>query len=459
MGRLFWKIFAYFILIQVMVFVTVVLLSFQRDSEFPPLGDQNLVRQALAEYGRRASSAYVREGSSGADKFSRLLWQRTGIRVVLFDGDGRALNSRPIPKFVRHMVQRARHSGEVVTAPHRRRRALAAGITGSDGQRYYIAVVATRPPTATLLLHTIGHGFLALRLLLLLAVTAIICYLLARSLTSPIIKLRRATQRLAAGDLASRIGTDISGNNELAGLAGDFDHMADKIETLLTTRQTLLRDISHELRSPLTRLGIALELARQHPATPSQDKALARIATEAERMNILIGQLLELNRLDEPLTSPRHNFDLVELVQEISADATYEAQQRGVTITTQTAPHLPCCGNRALLGRALENVIRNAVHYTTDTVTVQIDTTEDHIVIRVNDNGSGVPQSALAKLFQPFYRVADARERSSGGSGIGLAIAAKAVQHHGGTITARNCAGGGLEVEMILPRQTGTKAQ
>jgi two-component system sensor histidine kinase CpxA len=310
-----------------------------------------------------------------------------------------------------------------------------------------------RPPKQQLF-KGITHGFLGWQLLILLAVTASVCYFLARSLTAPISQLRQATRKFAAGDLSTRIGKKIKGKNEISGLAGDFDDMASKIEDLVGAQKRLLRDISHELRSPLTRLGIALELARKQASPETQEKALARIELESERMNTMIGQLLRLTRFETGASDVNFTrVDLHALLVNMVQDANFEAAARGCQVTLDSAEGQMINGSLDLLTQALENVIRNAVKYTDDNTSVRVNTIKagEELVIQVLDKGPGVPDNALKKLFDPFYRVADARDRKTGGTGIGLAIAERSIKLHGGTILAENCPAGGLKVTIVLP--------
>ena len=192
------------------------------------------------------------------------------------------------------MMSRAMGSGEIVRPMMGNRNAVAGMFTAPDGRRFMVSVALPDQAKPRELIAALTHGFLGWKLLVLLAITAIVCWVLARSLTSPIKRLREATCHFADGDLTTRIGDKIKGGNELAELARDFDDMATKIEDLVGSQRRLLRDISHELRSPLARLSIALELARQKQGDGSE-KALNRIELEAERMNVMIGQLLSLD--------------------------------------------------------------------------------------------------------------------------------------------------------------------
>ncbi len=455
MHSLFLKIFSTFLVTILLVVLAVVALTLLRDREFPLLTHQNFVRQAINEYGQQAIRAYEEAGIQQADALVEDLFREHGVRLLLFDRYGQPLTRQHVPRRMEHMVRRAIRSGEVVFPMRDARNSMASVIRTPAGETYIVAIVLPQRPPHDQLLRGITHGFLGWQLLLLLAVAAAACFFLARSLTSPIFRLRQATRRFAAGDLSTRIEGKVKGSNEISGLARDFDEMAVKIENLVNAQQKLLRDISHELRSPLARLGVALELARQDDKSEGRGKALARIELEAERMNEMIGQLLSLTRLGS-VELQSESFDLGELLGGLVQDADYEAKSRHCQVVFKApATEVPFTGSRELLARAFENVIRNAVRYSPDhsRVTVELQGEQAEVVIRIADRGPGVPPDALGRIFEPFYRVADARDRQSGGTGIGLAIAERAVRLHSGKIRASNRAEGGLLVEVVLPRR------
>ena len=457
MRRLFWKIFLYFLLIILLVSSAVILLTYFRDQEFPPLANQNFAQQAIAEYGRSAIRAYESQGTVAVDRFGKKMLGDSGIRLILFDGNGQPLSRQRIPRYMEHMVRRAKRSGEVVFPMMGRHNGLASMVHSTSGKTYFVAIGLPERPQSKHLFQGLMHGFLGGQLLLLLVVTAAVCYFLARSLTAPIGRLRQATRQFAAGDLSIRLGDQIKGKNELAELAHDFDNMAGEIESLIGGQKNLLRDISHELRSPLTRLGIALELARQVGSADAQDKALQRIELEAERMNTMIGQLLNLTRLESGHREVKlQKFDLRVLLDQLVADANYEAETQQCEVVLSAPETAIFCGSQELLAQALENIIRNGLKYTAvnSVVTVELSVTSTSLSIVVADHGPGVPEESLPKLFEPFYRVAAARDRQTGGTGIGLAIAERAIKLHSGSITAKNRPQGGLLIEINLPIET-----
>jgi len=296
-------------------------------------------------------------------------------------------------------------------------------------------------------------GELGFRLLAVFLTAGIVCYGLARYLTAPVLRLREATHRLTQGDLSVRVGPTVGNRrDELAELGRDFDAMAERIETLLTAQQKLLSDVSHELRSPLARLNVALALARQRSGSDAF-AALDRIESEAEQLNTLIGRVLSLARFESGAAEPeRTRVDLSRLVEDIAADADFEARAKDCTVSV-IAP-VPCgvLGAESLLRSAIENVVRNAVRYTAKGTAVEVSLScDDDVVVTVRDHGPGVPEDQLEELFEPFYRIADSRDRGSGGTGLGLSITQRAVRVHGGSVKAMNAADGGLVVEIRLP--------
>ncbi|MBF0529215.1 MAG: HAMP domain-containing protein [Deltaproteobacteria bacterium] len=283
-------------------------------------------------------------------------------------------------------------------------------------------------------------------------------YWFFRNSTLPLRRLRKVTQQLAEGDLSARVGEGlVHRKDEIADLGRDVDRMAERIESLVSAHQRLIRDVSHELRSPLSRLNVALELARQS-AGPTHAAPFDRIERESDRLNELIAQLLMLTKLEsESGMNQRTNIDLTALIMEIAQDVDFEAKNNDRRVVTTASEPLILSGNKELLRQALENLIRNAARYTAAGTAVEISLGKKELSgrgwahIEVKDQGPGVPESELSDIFRPFYRVNDARERQSGGAGVGLAISDRAVRLHGGSLRAFNAPGVGLIMEIDLP--------
>jgi len=286
----------------------------------------------------------------------------------------------------------------------------------------------------------------------LLLTALLLCWALARYLASPIGKLRRATQKLADGDLSTRVADQVGNrHDELAALAKDFDLMAERIESLVTSQQRLSRDVSHELRSPLARMNVALEIAKKK-MNGDTGPVLARIEAESQRLNDMISRLLTLSKLETGSKDfDRREINLRTLVEQVASDADFEANAKGKSVKVKTAVDCRLVGSDSLIRSAVDNILRNAVRYTAEGSEVEVSLTNGNgkAVLRVMDHGSGVPEPELKNLFRPFYRVGEARDRGSGGTGLGLAIAEQAIKLHEGSISAKNT-GDGLEVEIIL---------
>jgi two-component system sensor histidine kinase CpxA len=284
----------------------------------------------------------------------------------------------------------------------------------------------------------------------LLLTALLVCYALARYLSSPIQKIRRATQKLAEGELGTRVGDKVGNRrDELAVLAKDFDVMAERIESLITSQQRLSRDVSHELRSPLARMNVALEIAKQK-SNGDTGPVLERIEAESNRLNEMISRLLTLSRLETGSDDfERAEIDLKTLVEQAVSDADFEANAVGKSVRITHADKCTITGSDELVSSAVENVLRNAVRYTRSgsSVEVSLKSADGAATVSVRDHGGGVPEDELTKLFQPFYRVGEARDRSTGGTGLGLAIAEQAIKAHKGRIDAKN-SGDGLVVEI-----------
>jgi two-component system, OmpR family, sensor histidine kinase CpxA len=285
-----------------------------------------------------------------------------------------------------------------------------------------------------------------LRIMTLILIAGLVCYALARYLTSPIKNLSLATKQLAEGDLKVRIAT--KRRDEIGQLSRDFDEMAERIESLLTSQERLTRDISHELRSPLARMNVALELARN---TPENLSFLNRIETESQRLNEMISNILILSKLESKSeTIEKKELNLTKLFESVVADAEFEANAKEKSVEIICQEECRILGNERLLRSAIENVLRNAVRYTKDKVIVSLTKVGENATISIQDFGDGIPESDLKEIFRPFYRVSESRTRKSGGIGLGLAITDQAVSAHEGKVLAKNTSDG-LLVEIKLP--------
>jgi signal transduction histidine kinase len=453
LGRtLFLKIFLWFgaALLTVVVGTFLVGELLRPEPFRPPM--RRTMNAAVSGYAQVAAEIYERDGQAALGEYFDRVEREGHVRIFLFDQQLREVAGRKGPEGAPNLAQHVFLSHTPEFADNGPPGLMAQPVTSASGAQYVLVaelpIVMRSPPLWDHLLH----------LLAIIAVSGLFCYWLARYLTAPVTKLRAATQELARGNLRARVAPAFGNRrDELAALATDFDQMAEQIESLINGQRRLLGDISHELRSPLARLNVALELARQR-AGEDAATALQRIEREAETLNEMIGQLLTLTRLENHSEAvEKTSLDLVPLVREIVDDADYEARNRNRSVRLESPDTCNILGSEQLLRRAIENVVRNAVQYTEDGADVVVKLAcADQAIITVRDHGPGVPAEALDKLFRPFYRVDEARDRNSGGTGLGLAIAERAVRLHGGKVEAANAATGGLAVTITLPIKAGT---
>ena len=459
MKSLFLKIFLTFWAAQVLFVVLAILVTIALSPARHGIESES--PQILAE----VVNAYQSGGERSAHEYLEDFWHKQQVRAFIFDPSGRELAGQRVPPWIEDMRQGItprfgpqRHHGWMDNLLPARlvRRALTL-----DGKRY--TLILELPPGPRVFFGP--HEIPGLGIGIAIITSGLMCYLLAWSMTSPVTRLRKAAQSLAAGDLSARTDAPANGRrDELTELMRDFDRMAERIEILVDSQSRLLKDVSHELRSPLARLSVALGLARQR-ATPEVEGSLNRIELEADRLNQLIQRLLTISRLESGADGLRKTkLSLREMVELVAHDAEYETPGRGchVSTTARAEDEFLVEADPDLLRSAIENVIRNATRYTAEGTTVEVRLErqppangEAEIIVRVQDSGPGVPNDALQKIFQPFYRLDDARNRQTGGAGLGLSIADRAIRLHGGQLRASNRKEGGLEVEIRIPAAAG----
>jgi two-component system sensor histidine kinase CpxA len=282
-----------------------------------------------------------------------------------------------------------------------------------------------------------------------IAVVVLLVYALAFTLARPIGRMREAVKSFGQGDLTAR--AQLKRKDEIGELGAAFDEMAERIQTLLAAERRLLQDVSHELRSPLARLNFALELVRKNP---SSDEAFQRVKKEVDRITRLIGDLLQVTRVEGDAGSRNdESIDVGPFLREVVEDCELEASARGCHIELRDEGVGEFRGDRELLRRAVENVLRNAIRYTPpeQSVSVAARNVANDLLVTVRDYGPGVPETELEAIFRPFHRVEEDRNRANGGGvGLGLSIAHRAVLLHHGVISASN-AEPGLCVQIRLP--------
>lgn len=462
MRTMFLKLFFWFWLAMTLSGIVIFLIAF--NMRIGPMHAQferrysveraRIVCEALALYGHTAAGIYEKYGELATRNFVRH-GEPHGMRAYLFSTNGTSL-SGPAPLHLHKAVQQLLISG-VSDIVFDKGIVSAAVLVKSPRGKMYVAAaegVPPIPPPRVLLQGWPFTGGFWFRFCVTFVIGGLVCYGLAWHLTSPVRQLRAAAQRLGTGDLKTRVSISTKGRgDEVTDLVRDFNRMAERIEKLMLAQKQLVRDVSHELRSPLARLNVALGLARR-TASPAATAPLDRIEQEAERLNVMIGELLTLSLLEsDSARFEKESFDLSEVVDEVIQDADFEAAGRNRRVKFDATVPLLMAGNREMIRRALENVVRNAVRYTAEGTAVEVTLEElsNRAVIRVRDYGPGVPEEVLQHIFRPFYRIAEARDRQSGGAGIGLAITERAVLLHSGEVQASNAPDGGLVVEFRLP--------
>ncbi|MDX8412273.1 MAG: ATP-binding protein [Mariprofundaceae bacterium] len=458
MNRLFWKLFLWFWLAMALMAGATSWLTQQWLAEDQLISERAAVMQSQAG---TAVALYEQLGAGGLRRWLRALARTDHIHGVLIDQEGfNVLNENISPPMQQLAIELGNSDGAVTMS---RWPQVQSGVKLSSplGATYYW-MAATRIPRQAM--HEGMEDARWARIAVAVMIAVLMCWLLSRYLTKPIRQLQHAAAKLGKGDLSARSLPAMGARfDELGDLGRSFDDMAAQLETLVQCQKQLLRDISHELRSPLARLQVALELARQKSGK-TVEVELSRIETEAMRLNDLIGDVLMLAKLDNTDPSAEgHRIDMVELVKDVARDAAFEAEAQNKAVRLAHAdPAAEIHGHAQLLRSAVENVLRNAVRHTPRDTTAEISLSmnqdEQQAVITVRDFGPGVPEHALARLFEPFYRVSEARERNNGGYGVGLAIAARAARLHHGSIQAENHTDGGLRVTIRLPLTQGKEA-
>jgi two-component system sensor histidine kinase CpxA len=449
---LFWKIFISFMIATTITLVGVVLVSFRLASQ--ALDQVNVegrdkiieaVAAALAHGGERELKAWLYNNPRPAP----------GTVLLVTNERGDELLGRAMPREVARLLATRPYRGPS-PPPNLRPMQLTPHIFDPRNNEQYRLLFARAPVTVLGILMWPGTQVAVISIAILAA--AIMSLLLARYLSSPIMRLQKASRALAAGALETRVGRPFNRRNDEVGtLARDFDAMAERIQALVTAKETLLRDVSHELRSPLARIRMALALAQRRAGTEAQPD-LERIEREAEKLDALIGQVMTLTRLRTATAPRRDAVRLDRLVGEVVDDARFEHPASRVELTT-SGP-IEVRGDADGLKSAIENVVRNALIYgdPAQAVEVEATATADAAHVRVLDRGPGVPESDLSRIFEPFYRTDKSRDHRKGGQGIGLAITSRVTELHGGSVEARNRAGGGLEIDLKLPRAAAPSA-
>jgi len=441
---LYFKIFLCFCVVSILVRTFIVITAAIESRSVDPVW----LTGALDSYARTAVNSYVRDGRAGLAQNLDEIEKSARIRATLLDPKSYDILERGVPAEAEDVLDEAQSLGRSRFRIGVRWRGVS--VISTDSGNYFFVAEIVPPPGAVLRTRLLRWTALLLG--------GLLCLILARHITKPIRGLQDVAGRIANGDLSVRALPSISPrNDELADLARDFDRMADRIAGLLRKQQEMLGDISHELRSPLTRLGVSLELLRR-----GETDGVERMQADLNSLNRLIHQILTLTRLQacgEQKTETVLNLRTI--VEGVAEDADFEGRQQGKSVVVGHADDCWTKGDPALLRSCIENVVRNAVRHTNSKTGVLIVLNETDYgnlkwaCLVVADHGTGVPDHALPRLFEPFYRVPGSYEGKSDSSGLGLSIAQRVAALYGGNITARNRAQGGLEMLIRLPACDG----
>lgn len=446
MGRLFWKIFISFWLTLLITGAIVGGLVWQYNKErIEQL--EVIANSPRADFSVNALARILREeGREGLEHViqQRKEYQLRPLPIFIVNEAGEDLLGRPVPPLV---LKKAR---EAVTDPQQ---TAIQQVTTPKGEQYLL-FIPRRDFRGTRHNNIFPRHLPWTPLFILFLGSLLFSAGLAWYITRPIRHLREATNQFAEGKLDTRVMHNIGNRkDEITDLARDFDHMAEQIQKLVATQKRLLNDVSHELRSPLARLQMAIEMRRQQP--DKAEELMRRIEKESQRLDELVGELLTLSRLEANVHKNENDYlDINGLVASIADDARFEAENQNKQVVFNPNNEVLISGSIELLRRAVENVIRNAIYYTPEQTQVSITMSHDHdyIVITVCDSGTGVKVEKLSDLFQPFVRISDSDQNVKiPGYGLGLAIARRAIELHNGTIKAYNHPQGGLCVEMRIP--------
>lgn len=399
---------------------------------------------------REAGVAFQDGGAAGLRDWQKLQY-RTGIAAFLVDGDGRSVDGGMLPPPLVHWVLMT--PGDDVIGrdgpPGRREVQVPVPAEILAGHRL-VALIDQEPARRAQTLLRIGTVAVVAVVLI-----AIVTLFLTRSLVRPILDLRSVTRSVAAGEYSKRVGVGaLSRQDELGELAADFDAMAERVQEQFEAQRQLFRDVSHELKSPLARLQLALELLREDSPGERQQRWLPRLDKEAQALASMLDRILVLAQVDPSSVEIRKGeVDLDPLVESLVADARFEAAKKGQTVEFASIGPAVMRGNQTLLTSAVENVIRNAVHYgrPDSTVSVTLTAADGRATVTIGNRGESLRASDLQRIFEPFYRVPSARVGVSAGQGIGLAITRNVVQAHQGSVAASNHPDGGVIVRLTLP--------
>lgn len=397
-----------------------------------------------------ASEALRADGRDGLENWLNSLQGVTKALIYVVDTRGKDILGRRLPAPVLIALRRfgndRRHGSRRDPGNLRPARPFTQ-LVGTDGSVYTIFVLPPRSGVA----HWLADRSLATLALLAFLASATVSLLLARTISRPVGTLRDSATAIAQGKLDTRVPAPVSQRRDEIGLLGkEFDRMAGELQRALERQTELTANVSHELRSPLARLRVALELARRKAGDLPE---FSKMDEETEHLDALIGQILEFSRLDAKSSEDRSELNLTDLVHAVVEDVRFEfGNDAGIEMAAPDET-ISVIAYETAVRACISNVLRNAVLHGTSAGQVHVDVAReaDDAVITIQDDGGGVAEKDLQRLFEPFFRAQQSSSDSgSQGTGLGLAIASRAAARNGGSITASN-RNGGLAVIIRLP--------
>jgi two-component system sensor histidine kinase CpxA len=452
---LFFRVFLWFWLAALLIFLSSIWLANQLGSEakYRPLNIQQQ-KDLVSFTSKLQNQIDRRNGNVALKKVLNQVSRRNRFGLIVID---------PSTREIVHSVTRGRRVKSEVFDEFEQQSSplmlevegitfVGPGLLRANQTDYMLFLVKPRPGRS---LRGLRHENPIVFIVFMVSVSMGLCYLFVRGLLNPISQLRHASKRMAAGEMGVCVGNASRRLDEIGQLGRDFNFMSEQVESLLNSQKRLLADISHELRSPLTRLQLSIGIALQQNESDMSANMLAameRIEKEARQIEDMIAQVLLLSRLDSQ--QPIQNLQFVSIQQimtPIIIDAQFEAEQKNKQLSYQAHQNITLHADPLILGSAIENILRNAIHYSNHLIQVSVSLQYEHIVWVIEDDGNGIEESQLDRVFEAFYRESSARDRNSGGVGLGLAIAQHAISKHHGFIEASNKPQGGLLVKISIP--------
>jgi len=431
--NIFWKILLVFWLTTTLTIIANVYIT-KRISQVEQRFER--VQNQLQNLAYDAVTVYESAGDIALQRWYEKVFQRQEIRLILLDTKNDPVG---VPYGDNALDNHGhRHFSRMVPAPWSSAYTSLTNQTvlTSSGEKYTLKILPSP------FIHnemSSFHDYKIYRFLVSFFIIALGSLWLSRSVARPVKRLINASNLMASGDLSVRVKDSIgTRRDELGDLSAAFDHMAERVEGLLLNHRQLLRDISHEIRTPLTRQKLAIELAKSEGEDP---KLFEKIEVQNEKLDSLITGILTYSRLSDGHQKMETSLiDSVSLIEQICEQANLECERKSIAIKQSLVAGAQFSGNEMLVTRAIDNLLGNALKYSPDGADITISTRCDsaYFIIQVKDQGPGINQAHMARIFEPFYRADDSRSQSTGGYGLGLAIVHKIMEQHGGSVELKN---------------------